>query len=339
MLRYLTLLLTVVGGLSAAPIMAEDAPVLRDVIDNHILPRFTVLNDTTAQMDAAAQSNCAPDDTELREAYHAAFDAWIAASHLRFGPTEEENRGFAMGFWPDPKGFTTKSLGRFIQDEDPIVQDPTQYAEVSIAARGFYAMEALLYDEWINDQGSASSRCALVRAVAHDIARTAQALNTDWTGAYLETFATVGPEQLHETQESAVQVLLNALDAGYQFTEEARLGRPLGTFERPRPKRAEARRSKRSLRNVAISLTSLTDLALRLSADDPDLQEIYTAGLQRAETEMEDLSPIFAGVASTESRLKVEILQQEVQRMRETTNTLLAEHWGVAVGFNALDGD
>ncbi len=339
MLRSITLLATALLSLSTLSLRAQDAPVLQDVIDNHILPRFAAIDNTGAELQKAAQANCAPNDPALRTAYHNAFDAWISASHIRFGPAEDEQRGYAMGFWPDPKGFTTKSLAGLITDEDPIVFDAQEYTEVSIAARGFYALEALLFDEWINAQGTAEYRCALIRAVATDIAGNAHALNADWTGPYVAKFGTLGADQMHENEESAVQVLLNALVTGYQFTEEARLGRPLGTFDRPRPKRAEAQRSERSLRNVALSLASLTDLAQRLSEGHPELQTVFTDGLERADIRMADLSPTFAEVEDISGRLKVEILQQETARLREAANTTLATFWGVAVGFNALDGD
>lgn len=49
--------------------------------------------------------------------------------------------------------------------------------------------------------------------------------------------------------------------------------------------------------------------------------------------------PILAGVAEPESRLKVEILHQSVQALRETILAELAPALGVSIGFNAQDGD
>ena len=34
-----------------------------------------------------------------------------AVEHLRFGPLEEDNPGFAIAFWPDTKGATPRTLG------------------------------------------------------------------------------------------------------------------------------------------------------------------------------------------------------------------------------------
>ncbi|HBR37591.1 MAG TPA: peptidase M75, partial [Sulfitobacter pontiacus] len=53
-----------------------------------------------------------------------AFDAWIAVSHLRFGPSETDNRAFALAFWPDSRGATPKTLAGLITDADPVGRDP-----------------------------------------------------------------------------------------------------------------------------------------------------------------------------------------------------------------------
>lgn len=86
MLRSITLLATLMTGLATAPLQAQNAPVLKDVIDNHILPGFAELDATASQLDDAAATTCDPTDATLRAAYHAAFDAWIAISHIRFAP-------------------------------------------------------------------------------------------------------------------------------------------------------------------------------------------------------------------------------------------------------------
>ena len=73
-------------GLFCAPLGAAaevGSTVLRDVVDHHILPRYTTLAERTEALAAVAQQNCAADDAALRNAYHEAFDAWIAVSRDR----------------------------------------------------------------------------------------------------------------------------------------------------------------------------------------------------------------------------------------------------------------
>jgi hypothetical protein len=110
----------------------------------------------------------------------------------------------------------------------------------------------------------------------------------------------------------------------------------LGTFDKPRPERAEARLSGRSQRNVVLSLQALRGLAASLSPQ----ATTTLAAFDRAIALAEGLSdPVFAGVDDPQARLKVEILQQAVQGARDAALAELAPSLGVDIGFNSADGD
>ena len=117
--------------------LAQDRePILSDTVEGHILPGFASLAETTGVLAQTAQTDCTQTSPELRGAYHAAFDDWISVSHLRFGPSERQDRAFALAYWPDPRGATPKSLSKLLYDRDTATGDLTAYQEVSIAARG-----------------------------------------------------------------------------------------------------------------------------------------------------------------------------------------------------------
>ncbi|WP_171177110.1 imelysin family protein [Ruegeria sp. HKCCD8929] len=324
-----------------ATLFAQDrAATLTAITDAHILPSFAELTVRTEALKTATQKDCMPASPDLQTAFHAAFDAWIAVSHLRFGPTEEQDRAFALAFWPDTKGFTPKTLSALIAAEDPAVNDPDAFASVSIAGRGFFALEAMLYDAKFAEQGSAPYRCALIRAIAADIDANADAIRADWQQDYTAKLTAPGPNSPYRSGDEAVQELFKALATGLQFTADTRLGRPMGTFDRPRPNRAEARRSGRALRHVVLSLTALRDLAALLAADHPDVAAELDAGFAHALDRAEKLNdPTFAGVADPQGRFRVETLQQAINDIRDLTATRLGPTLDVAAGFNSLDGD
>lgn len=313
--------------------------ILSDVTEQHILPRFAELSEAAILLSARAQTDCAPGSALLRDAYHSAFDAWISASHLRFGPTEVGDRAFALAFWPDTKGFTPKTLSELIAESDASVEDPDRFAEVSIAGRGFFALERMLFDPSLAEQGRLEYRCTLIRAIATDIDRNADAIHGDWQ-SYAPRLTHPGGDSPYRSDDEAMQELFKALSTGLQFTSESRLGRPLGSFDRPRPNRAEARRSGRSLRHVGLSLESLRDLAARLSVGHPelaaDLNTAFARAINRAQV-LDDSA--FANVANPQGRLRVEALQQAVNDIRTITATRLGPTLGISAGFNALDGD
>lgn len=326
-MRLIAIFFALIAPLGA---MAENAMV-RGVVDGHILPGFDTLADRSAALADASRADC--EGAPLRAAWGDAFDAWVSVSHLRFGPTEIDNRAFALAFWPDARGATPRTLAGLIAARDPVIAAPEGMATLSIAARGFYALEFLLFDARIAGLGDADYRCALIRAIAADIARNTAAIAADWHGDHAGLLLNAGANDVYRSDAEAVQALYKALSTGLEFTSDVRLGRPLGTFERPRPKRAEVWRSARSLRHVALSLAALRDLATRLGGDPAALG--FDDALAR--TDLDD--PAFAGVAKPIGRLRLEVLQQSIDRVRDRVASDLGPALGVAAGFNALDGD
>ena len=319
-------------------LIAQDTSAINaDIVENHILPRIATLSATGAALADAARDDCTT--PALDAPYGAAFDAWIAVSHLRCGPIEADERGFALAFWPDSRGATPKALGTLIRDEDPIADNADAYQDMSIAARGYYALEFLLYDDTIRAAGEDAYRCQLVTTIAADIGRLTQAVAVDWQ-SYAARLTTPMPEGTYRTDTEATQELFKALTTGLQLTSDARLGRPLGSFDNPRPKRAEAWRSGRSAHHVRVALDSLQDLALRLSAGNPALLMQVEAAFTRARDQLSALDdPIFAGVASPADRIKVEALRTRVEEIRAIAGLEIGPALGVAAGFNSLDGD
>lgn len=320
----------------ATPVLADVDPRIDDILDGHILPRMQELAEATAALDAAAQADCAAHDP-LKAAYHNAMDAWMGVSHLRFGPAETDARAFALAFWPDTKGFTPKALGGLISKEDPVVSDPSEFATVSVAGRGLYAMEFLLFDDRISAMGSDAYRCLLIQSVAADSARTAAEMNKDWATSYAALMR--NPGDVYQSETEVLQELYKALLTGIEINANMRLGRPMGSFTKPRPKRAENWRSGRSLHNVTVSLTALQDLGARL-ADGQDvaapLAKAFGAAITRA-NKLDD--PVFASVATPAGRFQVEVLQQNVLEVKTVAEQDLGPALGVSAGFNSLDGD
>ncbi|WP_231704001.1 imelysin family protein [Cochlodiniinecator piscidefendens] len=322
-----------VGTAYAGPV--ENAAILDEIIR----PGFAQLTNQTTALATVASHTCAPQSKELRDAYGTAFDAWIELSHFRFGPTEAENRAFALSFWPDPRNAIPRTLNALITAQDPSVQSPDEFSENSIAARGFYALEFLLYDDAflaIEDRGYV---CSLIQAITADMAVISGEISQDWDNRYAVLM--LNPSNAtYPDEDSVTRELYKALGVGLELLTEARLARPLGTFERPRPARAEARRSERSVRHIEISLTALRALAAQLSAPDAELSQRSADAFDRAIDLAQRVDdPDFSEIRDPAQRIKVEALQQAVQRIRTEIYPDLGALLDVSAGFNALDGD
>ena len=123
---------------SASPLAADDIDI-GAIVEGHVLPGYQALAAETANLAESAAEDCTPASPALIDAYHDAFDAWVGVSHLRYGPSEQDDRAFALAFWPDPRGSTPKALSALIRNADDAVTDPVEFEAISIAARGFYA--------------------------------------------------------------------------------------------------------------------------------------------------------------------------------------------------------
>lgn len=319
-------------SLLAAPAWAG----VPEVIEDHVRPGLSAFSEATAALSDAAGEDCtAP---ALRPAYQTAFDAWMGLSHLRFGPLEEEGRALAIAFWPDKRGMVGSTVARLIADEDGIARSPEDFGEVSVAGRGLFALDRLLFEPELSDYAAGDYECALARAVTFDLARMAEAIETGWQDhAALMRHAGEEGNATYLSEDEAAQAFYTALLSGLEFTADQRLGRPLGSFERPRPERAEARRSGRSLRNVVLSLEALRDMARALAdAPIPETEDAFAAAIGEAEA-LED--PVFAGVERPTERLKVEIVQQRIEAVERAVAGEIGAELGVTAGFNASDGD
>ncbi|MFP7674909.1 imelysin family protein [Marivita sp. S0852] len=311
------------------------SPALSDVsnaLDKHILPAYGKLAEATQMLADVAQADCTP--SAVIPAYHTAYDAWIAASHIQVGPIEDQGLAIALAFWPDPKDRTAKALARLTSAQDPVVDDASAFVEVSAAAQGFTALERVLFDP----QPNRDYACRLTRAITVGLANKAVALNTAWPEfAALMRLAGADGNTRFQSPEETQRTLYTALSTGLEFLHDQRLGRPLGSYDRPRPTRAEARRSDRSLRHIQLSLAALEDLAVTMT--DGDLTQTRAAFAEARARAAELNDPALAGVANPAKRIRVEALQRTVRDIQNAINSEIGTPLGITAGFNSLDGD
>ncbi|MGR3781978.1 MAG: imelysin family protein [Albimonas sp.] len=325
---------------SAATSTEVLAKIAETALETQVLPGHKRFASATAALAEAAQGCARP--AVLRAAYHRAFDDWMAISHLRFGPAEAEGRALAIEFWPDPRGFVRRAVDGLLEAEDPAVDDPDAFREVSVAARGLMAIERLVFDADRPDV-TRGYPCRLLGAIAADLARTAEALHVDWRDSHAPDMrrAAKGEGAIYRSVEEPPRAFYTALMGGARMTVEKRLGEPLGTYQRAWPRKAEAWRSARSLRNVELSLQALQALAECFApALDAEALKSQRAGWERAvQLARRAPSPLHEAVEDPGRRFAIESVQSAAETARERFEHLAGPAVGVSPGFNALDGD
>lgn len=325
--------------LVAAPAWALDhAAIAERALAGQILPGFDALRAETAALSAAV-GDCS-DPAAIRAAYGAAFDAWMGVGHLRFGPLEEGETGFAIAFWPDARGATPRTLAAMRAKQDPVVEDPARFAHVSVAGRGLFALDILLGEGTTPLPGSYD--CRLLGAVAADLAASAARADGRWRDPYAGFMRAPGPQNpMFLKPEDVTRALYTAMVTGLEATAGLRYGRPLGAFETPQPKRAEAWRTGRSDRNAALSVE-----AARRLFDVAFAPEIGPQGRAHVESafdfalhEIRAAAPMATALESVGGRLRVESARQGVEKLIAALDAAVGPALGVAGGFNSMDGD
>ncbi|WP_299650763.1 imelysin family protein [uncultured Jannaschia sp.] len=313
--------------LTAAFLASLAGPAFADIdaaLDRHVLPRMDTLAEATQTL---AGAECDP--AVLRPAFAGAAQAWAGVAHLTLGPAEEEGRARAILFWPDERDATGRGL-RLLTQQGAEAWTPEAVARASVAARGLGALERLI---WEDD----AEPCALARALADDLAATAGGIRDEWRGGFADLMRDPGgPGNTRFLAPDEVnRALFTALLAGIERIADQDLGRPLGTFEGPRPRQAALYRSEMSLPMIRTALTSLRELAATL-AEAPRTD----AALARAVEEAEALDdPSLAGVEDPMGRFRVEALQSTVRDARAIAAEEIGAALGVGTGFNSADGD
>lgn len=316
--------LTAVALALVNPAAADTAAVVND----HARPGYQAFDYAVSRL--ADVESC--DAEALRPAFQAAYDAWMGVEHLHLGPAEENGRALAVLFWPDPKGLGAKAQTALLTG-DPGALTTESMAEQSVAARGLAGLERLLYPA----KPLAADPCPLIQVTIDDLARQAEILSTDW-GPFGDQLLSAG--QTGNTRflkpEEATQALFTQLATGLEFVADRRIGRPLGTFDQPRPDLAEGIASGRALANITLSLKALRGLAVSLSPESTKTLAAFDHAITLSET-LND--PLLDHITDPQAWLKLEILQQAIRATRDMAIAELGPALGVELGFNSQDGD
>lgn len=328
--------IAVIRGAALAAMMALPAQAdVAQVTDGVIAPAYDALAQAAAALDTAAQADCSAQ--ALRPGFHALWDAWARVDFLRLGPVEDQGRALAMHYWPDAKGSGRRAQQALIDADAPAIDDPAAFGGLSVALRGLAGLERLIYPSDL--QGGEDVLCRMRRATTADLAAMTAAIARDWPAHAAALRDPGGPgNTAYLTLDEARQALFTQIMTGLEYQADTRLARPMGTFDRPRPERAESLASGRGMRNVVAALGGLRDAALALAAPGtaPATEAAFDHAIAMAEAAG---AGALAELDDPQARLKVEIAQQAIRAARDAVETEIGGAMGLTVGFNAKDGD
>ena len=328
---------------------------------NHVLPRYQVFANETIKIDSSATKFClAPDSAsliDLREVFHSAADAWIGVEHINFGPVEENLRLYRINFWPDKHNTGSKHLARILKSKDETMLEPNKFSLNSVALQGLPALERLLFtqsDELFKGDYLAKFRCNFIKAISRNLREIANSLLVEWVEenkAYINKDSY--QKNSHNFEEREIfQDFFASLYGILRKIHDLKLHRPLGeTPETSKPKKSEAWRSGRSIRNIIINLESaqklfqgevsfgMDNLIQNITPETYMVRDFNITMNFALKTAREIPIPLHKAVIDYKWHDQVDQLKAQISRMMAMVRARIFLSFGIGTGFNFLDGD
>ena len=335
----------VLGFAAVGPVAAQEdgATAARTWLTQAIAADHADFADAAAALDDAVDAYCAEtgERADAERAYHQAADAFMRVQWAGIGPAILFDRRYRVNFWPDESNAISRQLAAAVGEERADLLTPEGLAGTSAALQGLPALERLLFGQPLAEPGAYT--CALATSIGHSVHTIADELAAAWQEP---VDAMPGP-----TPDAFLATVMDALYGHITVVEERKLARIAGpTPSDARPRTAEARRSGRSLRNIAINLATVTDLLTIVSddslasllddADDPALANlpiVLATALDMADR-LSDRTMAEA-LATPEGHAEVLALVAAIEDIRRLFARSVYPALGLTVGFNSTDGD
>ncbi len=326
------------------------------LVETHALLRYERLATATDAFAGAAEAFCAggsdADQERLRAAFHDAMDTWMGVQHLRFGPVDSRMRGFRFYFWPQARNKVGEAVAELVAAGEDDAALAARIGRANVAVQGLLAAEVLLYDG--RYLGADARGCGLLVALAANMRTMATAILAEWRegdDAFAKLMSTPGPDNPHfEDHATATLAFFQGLHDSLQLIYDINLKPVIGdSAQSVRPVLAESRLSGRSQHNIAVTLEALQALYLgegsaglgELTAvADPKLNRLMRKAFRLTLATAQSIEgPVEQAATDPARRPLVQKLAKQMRALKQIVRDRLAPALGLAVGFNALDGD
>jgi predicted lipoprotein len=336
----------------------DHAGLARQTLERHIRPGYEQLFSAAQKLESTIGAYCgSPPDKqpeEVREAFAEALLAWSRIEHLRFGPIQKKARHARLVFWPDRKGLGRKQVVRALRKLDPNVLSRETLQAKSVALQGFGALEYILFakgSEQLTKSGpERTHRCGFMQALAANITHISQAIVAQWSdkGDYAAIFLNPGPDNpaYLEAKEVTFEIAKSFI-VGLERLRDVRIAGPLGLQRKSQRRKPSAfERSRLSTKVLTANMEGLVamyekaGLFERIGAQETGMGRAIQNELTLSLKLLRSISvPMKEAIENPEMEDKLMAVGFPLKNAKGETSRVLAQGAGLALGFNALDGD
>ena len=349
--------------LAAAPAPAKPNPkaaaqaskAALALADGFVIPAYRNLVQATEAQEKAwaafAAKREAGDFASLRAAYNGAADAWANAQFIKTGPITLFLRYDRFAYWPEARNATSRALDQLLTSANPKDLQPASLAHDSVAGQGLTAQERLLYEgddpaALLKAPGKDGAwRAQVGLGIARNLAAISRDVLKDWTapdGVRATIAANKGWKMLFADAPEAARLLLTDLVAGFKLMHDVKLLPVLGPrADAAKPKSAEAWRSGRSQRDLALNLAAAQGMTKALADVTTPAHRARIESLLANAAKAILAMPADLGEAAADPkrRARVDAARAAIKTAQTEIAKTLPGDVGVILGFNSLDGD
>lgn len=347
------LLLVFYGSNALAQTREED--VLRNTLNEYIVPSYAQLAQATRTLSGHADALCAqPNAAHLsvaRKAFHAAVEAWSFIEWFRVGPVLHDNRVERFFYFPDRKSRGLRQIEATLAKQDGAVLETASLVKMSVALQGLGALDFLLFGTGSDELETGDAfRCQFANVASANLHSIAESLVTAWRDdRQLRTSWNTPSEtnRLFRTDTEAMNAIIGTLVHGLGAVRDTRIGVFLReTPDRDRPKSAPLRRSGLTMASIAANLEGLEALFTRSRIETVLPGEFDYLGdairfefKQSIKTAREMDAALPELLANIKQREKLVYLNLIIGFLLNRLNGELAPAAGLSAGFSFGDGD
>jgi len=360
-----TLLLTFILSLLINTVFAIDQiqyyNINKSLALHHIIPRYDFFLRQTIFLDKETTKFCKnPSKSNLqniRNAFHSASDAWAGVEHIRFGPIDEKLRLQRIFYWPDKHNVGSRHFRSLIQSKNVSKLTPEIFPTISVALQGFPALERLLFsktEKFFDKSSNPQFLCKLASAISNNLRQISKNILNEWKNQTKnKKHKSLSRNKISNEDSELFKKQFESLYGSLRIIYELKLSRILGeTPNDSRPKRTEAWRSRRSLRNIILNLEALQQLFNGegvigmdkiIENNNPKTNTVkdFKTFLKKTLSTAKNISlPLHKAVSDQIQFKQVNLLQTQVLTLIGFVRTRISAELGLAgPGFNSLDGD
>ncbi|PIE06729.1 MAG: hypothetical protein CSA74_10875 [Rhodobacterales bacterium] len=333
--------LALAGFIAMAPPASAgpDHTALRERALGVLEAQFGAFRQESGKLAAASSAYCAGTlaEAEYLDRLKTTWLTWAPLDAWQFGPIEQRAAVLTIAFWPDKKDYVGRGLKALTALPEERLADPATIAAGSAAAQGLPALARLMVSDL--------PACPAVIGISAHLNDLADTLYADWfdDNGWADLMRQAGPDNpVYLTGAEVTKALFSSITFELTVIADMRLGRPLGSFDKPRPKRAEARRIGLSLAIIDAQLAGLADMLREgFAGDVPDAarQKLLDAIAETRRRIGKIGLPLDKAVDDPMTRIRVEGLQTQVRYLFALFSEEIGPSLGVESGFSPADGD